>query len=246
MSTCTQAQATSAARKNRDTSIFVGGIMGTTTEKEIRQYFSQFGPIYSVTVIPNKNNPALNKGFCFISFKDSDTKKRVLSIKNHFFLDRKITCSSLLKGPKLKEEIARNNSKKLCVKNVPRGMTEAEFHTFFSAFGAIHSHYLVTYKNSKVPTHNGYLVFKDNEVFNRLLDLKFVSYQDSWMKIERYSKKESRFEFSEHQKTDLSEESLELEVNHCVKPTRKQYQREDINDALPSHHFSNLRFNLRV
>lgn len=220
--------------------------MGTTTEKEIRQYFSQFGPIYSVTVIPNKNNPSLNKGFCFISFKDSETKKKVLGIKNHFFLDRKITCSSLLKGPKLKEEIARNNSKKLCVKNIPKGMTESEFQTFFSTFGAIHSHYLVTYKNSKVPTHNGYLVFKDNEVFNRLLDLKFVSYHDTWMKIERYSKKESRFEFSENQKTDLSEESLELDVNHNVKPTRKQYRREDQCDAPQSHHFSNLRFNIRV
>ncbi len=242
----TSTQATPAVRKNRDTSIFVGGIMGTTTEKEIRQYFSQFGPIYSVTVIPNKTNPSLNKGFCFISFKDSDTKKRALSVKNHFFLDRKITCSSLLKGPKLKEEIARNNSKKLCIKNVPKGMTEADFQTFFSTFGAIHSHYLVTYKNSKVPTHNGYLVFKDNEVFHRLLDLKFVSYQDTWMKIERYSKKESRFEFSENQKTDLSEESLELEVNHSVKPTRKLFQREETNGAHSGHHFSNLRFNLRV
>lgn len=237
-----------AQRASRDTSIFVGGIMRTVTEQDIRWYFEQFGPIFSVTLIPDPKNPTMNKGFCFLSFKSEETKEKALHVKDHIFMNRKITCTSLLKGKKLKEEVTKSTQKKLCVKNIPKKMTEVEFKELFSEFGQIHSVYMVMYKNSKSHAHNAYLVYEDDAVFDRLIRMKSVNYKGKILRIERFSKRDSTQDFSEQLKTDLSSVvSQETERSHSMKPTKSHYFHHlKCENRIENEGDSNLRFNPRM
>lgn len=228
--------------KDRDTAIFVGGIVGCVTEKEIRDYFERFGPIFSITLIPKKDNPKLNSGYCFISFKESHTKYKVLARQDHFLYGRRVSCKSLLKGTDLKEEKNKNLSKKLCIKYLPVDTTEAEFKSFFSQFGEIHTFYLVTYKNTKPPTCNGYLVFREEADFRRLLAMKYINYGLDRLKVERYIKRFQR----ESDPNEYRHHSLTVEMENeplCfLKPTQSLYHKNGRFSV--GNQESNVRFNI--
>lgn len=230
--------------RERDTSIFVGGIGGKVTEREIRDYFESFGQIHSITLIPKKNNRKLNSGYCFISFKESETKWEVLSYSEHFLCGRRINCKTLLKGSELKDERMKNTSKKLCVKFLPEDTSEAAFEEFFSSFGEIHSFYLVNYKHTEAGTTNGFLVYKDDAVFRRLLELKFVKFGQVRLKIERYIKQFEREDPPNMQSTPSLKMAIETGPLCSIKPTQLQYFTQQTNRNFVDEPASNLRFNV--
>lgn len=228
--------------RDRDTAIFVGGIVGSATEKDLRDYFEQFGAIYSITLIPKKGNRRLNSGYCFISFKESHTKWIVLAVEKHYIYGRRVNCKSLLKGADLKEERSKNSSKKLCVKFLPVGTTERQFENFFSTFGEIHSFYLVTYRNSQNPTCNGYVVFKREEVFRKLLDMKYVQYGADRLRIQRYVKQNSKEHLSGTQEEPSLLASIECGPLSAIRPTQVSYHKQGGHSR--ATHESNIRFNI--
>jgi RNA recognition motif-containing protein len=230
--------------RERDTSIFVGGIIGKVTERDIRLYFETFGPIHSVTLIPKKNNRKLNSGYCFISFRDSHTKWKVLSQLEHFLCGRKINCKSLLKGSQLKDEKLKNTSRKLCVKYLPADTTEEEFEKFFGSYGVIHSYYLVNYNNNANSTScNGFIIYKDDAVFRKLLDQKYITFRQRRLKIERYVKHFER----ETSQTNTCKHNLSTAIEigplSSLKPTNSSYYQQ-YQSRMPSDPVSNLRFNI--
>lgn len=232
----------SQTARERDIAIFVGGIVGHVTENHIRDYFEQFGPIYSITLIPKKGNRTLNSGYCFISFKESNTKRSVLEEQNHFICGRRINCKSLLKGSDLKEEKTKNNQKKLCIKFLPLGTTEDQFEKFFSQYGKIHSFYLVTYKNSQKPTCNGYVVYKTENTVNRLLDMRYVKYGQDRLKVEQYFKIHTKDDQSKQRAGPQLKSIVELGSITSIRPTHAKYYNQRENNV--SDFKSNFRFNI--
>ena len=233
----------SLTARERDTSIFVGGIIGKVTEREIREYFEIYGPIHSVTLIPKKNNRKLNSGYCFISFKDSQTKWMVLSHSEHFLCGRRINCKSLLKGSELKEEKLKNTSKKLCIKYLPADTTEEEFDQFFSSYGEIHSFYLVNYKNAAANTCNGYVVYKDDAVFHKMLNLKYIKFRMERLKIERYVKHFEREDSQNMQTRPSLSMAIETGPLSSIRPTQSLYFKQSQTNKR-TEPASNFRFNV--
>ena len=50
--------------------LFVGNLSWTATEKEVRELFSQFGPIMQVVMPEHRTVPERNRGFCFVEFTE--------------------------------------------------------------------------------------------------------------------------------------------------------------------------------
>ena len=50
-----------------DCKLFVGGMPSEVTEPILRQYFQQFGPVRSVTIVKNRETGA-SRGFGFVTF----------------------------------------------------------------------------------------------------------------------------------------------------------------------------------
>ncbi len=57
--------------------IFCGGIKDDTTEEQLRDYFTEFGPIETVDIITDKETKK-KRGFAFISFEDYDAVDKLV------------------------------------------------------------------------------------------------------------------------------------------------------------------------
>lgn len=62
--------------------IFVGGLSPDTPEEKIREYFDAFGEVESIE-LPMENKTNKRRGFCFITFKEEETVKKVMEKKYH-------------------------------------------------------------------------------------------------------------------------------------------------------------------
>ncbi|ORM41223.1 50S ribosomal protein L3 [Babesia sp. Xinjiang] len=70
--------------------IFVSKLSYEATREDLEEYFSQFGNITDVHIPRQPGNPALNKGYGFVSFEDESTLMRVLDTRSHVVLGREV------------------------------------------------------------------------------------------------------------------------------------------------------------
>ena len=69
--------------------LFIGGIPSSTTFKEFRTYFEEFGELSDV-ILPKKDpTSSLNCGYGFITYKNSEDAIAVLTYKKHHTLRAK-------------------------------------------------------------------------------------------------------------------------------------------------------------
>ena len=62
--------------------LFVGGIPALTTYAEFKKYFKQFGEITDIMLPSKTKESALNSGFGFVTYKDSQSALSILNTKN--------------------------------------------------------------------------------------------------------------------------------------------------------------------
>ncbi len=74
----------------RTKKIFVGGLLTTTTEEAIREYFSQFGQVDDL-LLPRDRVTTRPRGFGFVTFESEDTVETLCSKAWHE-IDGKTVC----------------------------------------------------------------------------------------------------------------------------------------------------------
>merc|ERR1719188_2716621 len=65
--------------------LFVGGLSKQPNEQSIRDYFSMFGTLTEVKMLLDDNG--FSKGYCFITFENTDASKMVLENYEHNIID---------------------------------------------------------------------------------------------------------------------------------------------------------------
>lgn len=71
-----------------DCSIFVSDIPRRVTEEELKQAFSEVGPVYEATVVTQKKN-GISKGFGFVRFFGMEDVKKALEMQAPEFQDER-------------------------------------------------------------------------------------------------------------------------------------------------------------
>lgn len=113
--------------KDDDKKLFVGGLSRQTTDKELREYFSKFGEIESVTV---KVDPftGQSRGFAFIVFSDPQTIDKLLSAGDHYINKRQV-------DPKRVSKKAQHG--KIFVGGLTPEISDEDIKEFFSQYGNV-------------------------------------------------------------------------------------------------------------
>lgn len=75
--------------RDDDKKLFVGGLGRTISEKELREYFTQYGEIENINI---KTDPfsGQSRGFAFVQFVNAKTVDDLLAAGDHFIANKKV------------------------------------------------------------------------------------------------------------------------------------------------------------
>ncbi|EEB19943.1 RNA-binding protein squid, putative [Pediculus humanus corporis] len=148
---------TTESTNNDDRKLFVGRLSWETTDKELREHFSQFGEIESVSV---KTDPASgrSRGFAFIVFKDVESIEKVMAAGDHI-----INCK------KIDPKKAKARHGKIFVGGLDVETSEEDIRNFFGQFGTILEVELPFDKQKNQQKNFCFITFESEQVTNDLL-----------------------------------------------------------------------------
>lgn len=115
---------------NDERKIFVGGLAWETSEKDLRDYFIQFGKILDCTL---KTDPTTGRGrgFGFVLFEDASAARQVLATPGHMLNGKQI-------DPKrAKAEGGREPILKVFVGGLDPNVPEVEIRAYFEKYGKV-------------------------------------------------------------------------------------------------------------
>lgn len=111
-----------------DRTVFVGKLSPKATEKSLEEYFSQFGVVEQVALMPSKSVKKIWP-HAFVEFRDVSSVEKILS-QNHNIHTRSVSVERL-------NLFERPRSRKICVRNIPSESNEALLKEHFSQFGEV-------------------------------------------------------------------------------------------------------------
>jgi len=80
---------------NKDNKIFVGGLSMETSKEDVQSYFSQYGTVTEVVLVPDKNDPSRpHKGFGFVTFDGGDAVSQCIAKHYHQIKDKRVEAKS--------------------------------------------------------------------------------------------------------------------------------------------------------
>ncbi|XP_066933440.1 heterogeneous nuclear ribonucleoprotein A/B-like isoform X1 [Clytia hemisphaerica] len=113
--------------------LFVGGLAWESDEASIKDYFGQWGPVESVTLKRNKEDPTKHRGFCFVKYFHQSSADACLSKDSHILdgskIDPKSACPIGVKP--------EQRTKKIFVGGLQTETTDDALRDYFSQFGEI-------------------------------------------------------------------------------------------------------------
>ncbi|XP_076242891.1 putative RNA-binding protein 19 isoform X2 [Calliopsis andreniformis] len=127
-----------------DTTLFVKNINFTTTEEQLKTYFSKCGPVHYATIATKKDpkNPGtkLSMGYGFVRYTRKADAERALKVLQMTVLEGKTlelkrserTLSTDVKTAKKTSKVTEQTGTKILIKNVPFQATAAEITELFN------------------------------------------------------------------------------------------------------------------
>lgn len=113
--------------KDDDKKLFVGGLSRQTTDRELRDYFSKFGDIESVTVKIDQYT-GQSRGFAFIVFTNPKTIDKLLASGDHYIQKRKVDPKRVSK---------KSQHGKIFVGGLTPEISDDDIKGYFSQYGTI-------------------------------------------------------------------------------------------------------------
>ena len=163
-----------------DRKLFVGGLSQDAKESDLKEYFTQFGDISSVTL---KTDPSTgrSRGFAFVVFKKVAGLEAVTAKEDG---------EHSVKGKKVAVKKAQAKQGKVYVGKLKGENTEDEIKEFFTQFGKVISieH---PYDKAKGEKKNFcFITFEKEEVAKKLLKDGTVQYKGNELDIKKVTPKE--------------------------------------------------------
>lgn len=157
-------------------SLYVSRLSESTSEEELRGYFSQFGPISDLQL--GKFLDGRCKGYAKLTVKDDHTYHRVLNF-NHLIENKIAKIEPFIK----KDEAVLDKDlqvvqRRVCVFGVPKNFNNKKFKKVFSDFfGHVENAYV---RSNKTKSFNyGFVTFDSKEMVIDALRIKYLEVEGS-------------------------------------------------------------------
>ena len=153
--------------------LFIGGISFDTTESDLQEYFSSFGPINSCTIVYNRYT-GISKGYGFLQIKGKNMAQRILSSDKHLIKGRLVDVSEALDINKStpSHDLLTKGFRRLFVGGLSHKISTDHLLDYFSTFGRVLNVFKISDPITKVEKKFGYVEFETLETATIALNFK--------------------------------------------------------------------------
>lgn len=156
-----RANGTGGPGRNDERKLFVGGLHRNTTEKELTEYFSQFGEVESIAI---KNDPhtGQSRGFAFVTYAAQKSVDDLLAAGDHYIANKKI-------DPKRVTKKVNPLKCKIFVGGLTTEISEQDVRDYFGQYGTITEFQQPFDKSKNMKKGFCFISFDDQNVADQVL-----------------------------------------------------------------------------
>ncbi|KAH7660229.1 heterogeneous nuclear ribonucleoprotein A1/A3 protein [Dioscorea alata] len=143
--------------------IFVGGLHKGADDRLFREHFEKYGTIDDSVIMRDKHTRQ-PRGFGFITYADPSVVDKVIE-DTHVILGKQVEIKRTIPRGSAKDF----KTKKIFVGGIPSSVTDDEFKNFFSKYGKVLEHQIITDHSTNRSRGFGFIVFDSEQVVDDLL-----------------------------------------------------------------------------
>jgi RNA recognition motif-containing protein len=153
--------------------LFIGGISYDTTEYDLQEYFSSFGPITSCTIVYNRCT-GISKGYGFLRVNGKSIAAEILASDKHLIKDRLVDVSEALDKEKSapSHHLLTKGFRRLFVGGLSHKISTNHLLDYFSTFGRVLNAFKISDPITKIDKNFGYVEFETVEAAQFALNTK--------------------------------------------------------------------------
>ena len=187
--------------------IFVGGLRGTAKEKDLNNFFSQFGEVKEVKIKRKKTATGFLVciGHCIITMSSIEGQAKVLAQNDLYFEGRKLYCQRYMTGPELSQFHKNFNSRRVHICGLFEWITDDQFLKTFAKFGPIENGYILKETSQNASKGSGFILYRDPQSAIQAISA-YVSFGGmKFLKVQYFNKKVCKIKFEENECRTLSD-----------------------------------------
>ncbi|CAL8139342.1 unnamed protein product [Orchesella dallaii] len=174
-----------------ESKLFVGGLSWQTSSEKLREYFSKFGQVLEVQVVVDPMTQR-SRGFGFITFADSDTVRKIVSVPNHILDGKRIDPKHATPRNKQVPAVNSYKTKKIFVGGVSQDTTLEEIKAYFSQFGKVEDAVMLMDQQTMRHRGFGFVTFESDEVVERICEIHYHTIKDKKVECKKAKPKEAQ------------------------------------------------------
>lgn len=150
--------------------IFIGCLHGKTTEDIVETYFSQFGPVFNISL--KKKGQAGNAGFGTFTIYGNEQFNRIIA-RDHYLLNRKIICRQFFHGKQKETFLKDLNQRRIFIRNLPVYISDLDLRSLFQVYGSVNKAYAIRDEFGESKGF-GYVCFEEKSQASYIVSLRRI------------------------------------------------------------------------
>lgn len=163
---------------------FVGCLISTITESQLKECFEDYLGITSIKIVRNEQDNFC-KGYAFINIKGKENLAAVLEA-DIMFNGRRLDISQAHSLDKKAISLQKQTECKIHVKNLHKSVNDQQLKDFFSKFGPLVNGYVIYDPSTGASKKFGYVQFETKESVKKVLDLKNLVFKHKSLVVSRF------------------------------------------------------------
>uniref|UniRef100_A0A0N5AS51 Heterogeneous nuclear ribonucleoprotein A1 n=1 Tax=Syphacia muris TaxID=451379 RepID=A0A0N5AS51_9BILA len=151
--------------------MFIGGLTSSTTEENLKEYYSQYGKILDCIVMRDPGTKR-SRGFGFITYSKQSEVDDAMSHRPHTIDGKSVDPKRAVPRDQSQRSEAIMSSKRLYVSGVREEHTEEMFKNHFNKFGNVLKVEIIADKNTGKPRGFAFISFDDYDAVDKCVLIK--------------------------------------------------------------------------
>lgn len=154
-------------KADQDKKLFVGGLHHSTTESQLREFYSQWGEITDVVVMKDQRT-GKSRGFGFVTFAESSSVDAAQAARPHTIDGKTIDSKRAMPREETSPEV-HAAVKKIFVGALKKDVTNEDLAQYFSQFGTVVDASVVMSKDRNESRGFAFVTFDDTDAVDKVI-----------------------------------------------------------------------------